>query len=75
MFEAHMSQHRLVQDNRQSLVLAPGEECETPVPAPAPAPAPSPTTTTCENGYPTGHTMSLYDGPSDTCESISMYTG
>jgi len=29
MFEAHMSQHRLVQDNRQSLVLVKLEELET----------------------------------------------
>jgi len=52
---------------------APGEECATP--APAPAPAPSPTTTSCQEGYPAGHTMNLYDGPSDTCASISMFNG
>merc|ERR1712013_320212 len=59
----------------------PGETCETPVPvpAPAPAPAPGPTTTgegaTCDAGWPSGHTMDIFYGPSDECAAKTMMSG
>jgi len=57
---------------------APGEECATAAPptapAPAPGPAPSPPSASCAS-WPAGHTMSLYDGPSDSCTSKTIFSG
>jgi len=55
----------------------PGEECETPVPAPAPAPGPTTTGegATCDAGWPSGHTMDIFDGPSDECAAKTMMSG
>jgi len=44
-----------------------------------PAPAPGPTTTgegaTCDAGWPSGHTMDIFDGPSDECAAKTMMSG
>jgi len=57
--------------DQETTVTTPTKETfKTPVRSPSPTPD-----ETCEGGWPTKHTMSLYDGPSETCDNRTLLRG